>query len=144
MQDLELKLGIPLTYIHSWRMREFVKTIVLQKPVNHYKLLPWICTAIARVNLGLVVVCEVDGYRFYRMLVACAANVNNFKLRCRFPLFIDGSHMSRPYKGTFLVAYTLDANNHLFNFTYVIVCGEKIKEWVHFLEMVANCCRSVW
>jgi len=39
MQDLELELGIQLTYMQSWRAREFVRMMVLGRPVDHYKLL---------------------------------------------------------------------------------------------------------
>ena len=40
MQDLELELGIRLTYMKSWRAREFVRMMVLGRPDDHYKLLP--------------------------------------------------------------------------------------------------------
>ena len=87
----------------------------------------------------IVVVYEVDRCRFYRMFVAYAANVNGFKLGCRLVLFINGTHLSRPCQGTMFTAYVLDADNHLFNFAYAIICGEKIEEWVWFLEMVTQC-----
>ena len=92
-----------------------------------------------RVNPGSVAVCEVDGCRFYRMFVTYAANVNGFKLGCRLTLFVDGTHLSEPYQGTMLAVCALDADKHLFNFAYAIVCGEKIEEWVWFLEMVTQC-----
>ena len=91
--------------------------MVLGRQVDYYKLVPWMCEAIVRENLGSVAVCEVDGCRFYRMFMAYAANVNGFKLGCRLVLFVDGMHL-------------LDADNHLFNFAYAIVCDEKIEEWV--------------
>jgi len=139
MQDLELELGIRLTNMQSWRVREFVHMMVLGKPVDHYKLLPWMCAAIVRANPGSVAVCEVDGCRFYRMFVAYATNVNGFKLGCRIVLFVDGTHLSVPYQGTMLASCALNADNHIFNLAYAIIYGEKIKEWVWFLEMVAQC-----
>ena len=48
IHDLELELGICLTYMQSWRIREFVHTIILGQPEDHYKLLPWMCAAIVR------------------------------------------------------------------------------------------------
>ena len=143
MQDLELELGIHLTCMQTWRATEFVCMMVLGRPVDHYKLLPWMCAAIVRANPGSIAVCEVDGCRFYRMFVAYAANVNGFKIGCRLVLFVDGTHLSGPYQGMMLAACALDADNHLFNFVYAIVCGEKIKEWVWFLEMVAQCLRGL-
>ena len=73
------------------------------------------------------------------MFVVHAANVNDFKIGCRKIQFMYDTHLSKPYKGTLLAACMLDADNHLFNFAYDIVCGEKIEEWVWFLEMVAQC-----
>jgi len=91
-----------------------------------------------RANPRSVTVCDVDRCWFYRMFVAYAANVNGLKLGCRLVLFVDGTHLSRPYKGTLLSACALDTDNHLFNFAYAIVCSEKIEEWVWFLEMVTQ------
>ncbi|KAJ8426909.1 hypothetical protein Cgig2_027258 [Carnegiea gigantea] len=74
-----------------------------------------------------------------RMFVVHAVNVNGFKLGYRKILFVYDTLLSKPYKGTLLAACMLDADDHLFNFAYDIVCGEKIEEWVWFLEMVAEC-----
>jgi len=74
IQDLELELRIRLTYMQSWRAREFVRMMVLGRPDDHYKLLSWMCTAIVRANPRSVAVCELDGYRFSWLFVAYAAN----------------------------------------------------------------------
>ena len=108
MLDLELELGIRLTYMQSWRAQEFVQMMVLGQPEDHYKLLPWMCIAIVRANPESVAFCEVEESRFQRMFVAYAANINGFKMGCRMMLFVDGCHLSRPYKGTCLL-YTSDA-----------------------------------
>ena len=52
-------------------------------------------------------------------------------------LFVDGYQLSGPYKGTIL-AYTLDADNHLFNFTYTIVSSNSVENWVWFLQSVTD------
>jgi len=108
MQDLELELGICLTYMLSWRVRQFVQMMVLGKLVDHYKLLPWMCKAIVRANPGSIAVCEVDGCRFYRIFMVYATNVNGFKVGCKLVLFIDGTRLSRPHKRTLLPACALD------------------------------------
>jgi len=99
MLDLELELGIRLTYMQSWRAREFVRMMVLGRPEDHYKILPWMCAAIVRANPESVAFCEVEDSRFQRMFVAYAANINGFKLGCCMMLFVDGCHLSGPYKG---------------------------------------------
>ena len=76
--------------------------VVLGKPVDHYKLLPWICAMIVRANPGSVAVCEVEVCRFYRMFVAYAANINDFKLGYKLVLFVDGTHLSGLYQATML------------------------------------------
>jgi len=50
MQDLELELGIRLTYMQLWRVREFVRIMVLGRPADYYKLLPLMYAAIVRAN----------------------------------------------------------------------------------------------
>jgi len=97
------------------------------------------CAAIGRANPGLVEFCKVEGSRFIRMFVVYAANVNGFKLACKKILFVDGCHLSEPYKGTLLAACALDVDNHLFNFAHGIVCGEIIKDWIWFLQIVMEC-----
>ena len=54
-------------------------------------------------------------------------------------LFVDGCHLSGPYKGTMLAACPLDADNHLFNFLYEIVSSKSVEEWVWFLQSVVDC-----
>ena len=71
--------------------------------------------------------CKVDEYRFYRIFVAYAANVNDFKLGCKLVLFVDGTHLNGPYQGTMLAACTLDADNHLFNLHTPLFVVKKLK-----------------
>ena len=82
------------------------------------------------MNLRFVAFCMVNVSRFNRKFVIYAANVNDFKLWCRMILVVDGTRLNGPFKGTLVAACTLDADNHLFNFTYGIVCGETIAKWV--------------
>jgi len=40
IKDLELEYGITLSYMQSWTVREYVRLLVMEKSVDHYKLLP--------------------------------------------------------------------------------------------------------
>ena len=40
IKDLKLGLGMTLSYMQSWRVREYVQMLVMGKLVDHYKLLP--------------------------------------------------------------------------------------------------------
>lgn len=79
--------------MQTWRAREFVRMMVLGRPMDPYKLFPWMCAVIVRANLGSVAVCEVDECRFYRMFVAYATNINGFKLGCRLVLFVGSYYL---------------------------------------------------
>jgi len=54
-------------------------------------------------------------------------------------MFVDGTHLSGPYKRTLVAACALDGDNHLFSFAYGVVSGEKTEEWVWFLSIIAEC-----
>ena len=119
-----------------------MRLIVLRRPIEHYKLLLWMCVAIMRVSLGSVAFCEVEGSRFRRTFIAYTANVNGFKLRCRMILFVDGTHLSRPY-GPWLLSMPWMQTTTYSILRKGIVCGEKIEEWVWFLETIAECLRGL-
>ena len=50
MKDLELELGLRMTYKKAWWAREYVRLLVMGRPKDHYELLPWMCAAIKREN----------------------------------------------------------------------------------------------
>jgi len=125
MKDLKLELGIMLSYIQSWRAREYVRLLVMGKAADQYKLLLWMCAAIVRVNPDSRAFVKLDGCKFKRMFVAFGAALNGFILGCRQMLFIDGTHLSRPYEGTMLAAVALDADNLIFDVAYATVGGDQ-------------------
>ena len=127
MKDLELELGMTLSYIQSWRAREYVRLLVMGKPVDHYKLRLWMCATIECRNPDSTAFVELDGCGFKCMFVALGASLNGFILGCRKMLFVDGTHFSGPYEGIMLVVVALDANNHVFDVAYAVVGGETNK-----------------
>jgi len=139
MQDLELELGIRLTSMQLWRVREFLRIMVLGKPEDYCKLLSWMCAVTIRASPRSMAFCEVHELGFHKIFMEYGTNINRFKLGCRMILFVDGFHLNGPYKGTTLAACALDANNHFLNFTYAIVSSETVEDWVQFLQSVAEC-----
>jgi len=137
IKDLELELGIMLSYMQSWRERDYVRLLVLEKPVDHYKLLP-LCAAIVRANADSKAFIELDGCRFKHMFVAFGATLNCFILGCK-NMFVDGTHLSGPYEGTMLAAVALDADNHVYDVAYAIIGGETDEDWLWFLTMLREC-----
>jgi len=138
MKDWELELGITLSYMQSWTVREYVRLLVMGKSVEHSKLLPWMCAAIERANPDSRAFVELDGCRFKCMFVSLGAALNGL-MGCRKMLFVDGTHLSGPYEGTLLSAIALDANNHVFNVAYAVVGGETNEDWLWFLSTLHEC-----
>lgn len=137
MKDLELELGVKLTYTQSWRARERVRMMVQGKPDDQYKILPWMCEAICRDNPGSTAICDLEGSRFKRLFVAYAACLNGFRY-CRPILFLGSSHLHGLCKGFMFVACGLDADNRLLNLAYAIVLAENNAEWLWFLEKLRD------
>jgi len=69
------------------------------------------------------------------MFVAYGASLNGFILGCRKILFLDGAHLSGPYKGTILSAVALDVDDELFD----VVSVENVDEWFWFLTVLREC-----
>ena len=82
---------------------------------------------------------ELDGCRFKRMFVGLGASLKGFVMGCRKMLFLNGTHLSGPYKGTMLAAVALDADDHLFDVAYAIVGGETNEDWLWFLTTLHEC-----
>jgi len=73
------------------------------------------------------------------MSVVYGASLNGFILGCRKILFIDGAHLSGPYKGPILSAVALDADDHLFGIAYAVVSAENVDEWFQFFTLLREC-----
>jgi len=139
LKDLQLEIGMKVSYMQCWRAREYVRVLANGRPNDHYKLLRWMCGAIVRANPDSRAFCELEGSRFRRLFVAYGASLNGFILGCRKILFVDGSHLSGPYEGTLLSAVALDADDHLFDVAYAIVAAENNDEWLWFLTVIREC-----
>ncbi|XP_054778280.1 uncharacterized protein LOC129286281 [Prosopis cineraria] len=81
--------------------------------------------------------------RFERLFIAYGCSISSFLRGCRAILYVDGCHLSGPYKGIMLSAYTYDADNDLFPVAYAIVSGETLEDWSWFLQNVKDITRSL-
>jgi len=64
MKDLELELGMKMTYIQAWRSQEYVRMLVMGRLEDHFKVLPWLCAVIVGANPDSRAFCEVEDSRF--------------------------------------------------------------------------------
>lgn len=65
---------------------------------------------------------------FERVFWAFKPCINGFK-HCMPVLSIDGTHLYEKYKGTLLVATSVDANFQVFPLAFAIVEGENTSSW---------------
>ncbi|XP_025644770.1 uncharacterized protein [Arachis hypogaea] len=107
-------------------------------------LIPWICNRLVETDPQTVAkwTCS-PGYQFEKLFIAYGCCVTGFLRGARPILFIDGCHLSGPYKGTLLVAFTCDANNDLFSITYAIVSAENNENWLWFLSNLKELTRLI-
>ncbi|XP_028782007.1 uncharacterized protein LOC114738152 [Neltuma alba] len=69
------------------------------------------------------------------MLIPCAC-VEGFLNGARPILYVDGTHLSGPYKGTLLSASAYDTDNELLPFVIVVVKGENLDDWTWFFHKI--------
>jgi len=139
LKDLQLELGMKVSYMQCWRAREYVRMLAMGRSEDHYKLLPWLCAAITWAKPDSRAFVELDGCRFKRIFVVLGAALNGFIMGCKNMPFVDGAHLSGAYEGSLLGAVGLNADNHLFDVEYAPLLSENNKDWVWFLSNVREC-----
>jgi len=50
LKDLQLELGMKVSYMQCWRAHEYVTMLAMGRPEDYYKLLLWLCAAITGAN----------------------------------------------------------------------------------------------
>ncbi|XP_047270431.1 uncharacterized protein LOC124899566 [Capsicum annuum] len=121
----------------------FIARITAPKLVNHKRIItPSDIIEDIKRELGLVL---------YYMMTWCAKEraLNILRGRptagykktptygfgyCRPVVVLDGSHMSGPYKGTFVSASTLDGAGHILPLAYGVVDSENDSSWMWFFQ----------
>ncbi|XP_028787196.1 uncharacterized protein LOC114743169 [Neltuma alba] len=107
------------------------------RPDHSYMLIPWICDRLKETDDKTVAKwVAARNNRFERVFIAYGCCIEGFIAGARHVLYIDGSHLSGPYKGTLLSASAYDADNELLPFAIAIVKGETLEDWTWFLHMI--------
>ncbi|XP_028763658.1 uncharacterized protein LOC114721933 [Neltuma alba] len=129
--------GVKLTYKQAYRAKEKALEEIQGRPEQSYMLIPWICQRLKETDEKTVAewVATVNNI-FERVFIAYGCCIEGFLSGARHILYIDGTHLSGPYRGTLLSASAYDADNELLPFAYAIVKGETYEEWAWFLNMI--------
>ncbi|XP_021725293.1 uncharacterized protein LOC110692565 [Chenopodium quinoa] len=112
---------------------------------SSYGRLPHFMQALQQSNPGTCVVWKykalVDGVYYNNMEVfervfwAFGPCIDSFK-HCMSVICIDGTHLYGKYKGTLLVATSVDANFQVFPLAFALVEGENTSSWSWFLGCI--------
>ncbi|XP_028755409.1 uncharacterized protein LOC114714806 [Neltuma alba] len=128
---LQRDYGVKLTYNQAYRAKEKALEDIDGKPDQTYMLIPWICDRLKETDDKTVAKwVAARNNRFERVFIAYRCCIEGFIAGARHVLYIDGSHLSGPYKGTLLSASDYDANNELLPFATTIVKGETLEDWI--------------
>ncbi|XP_028786037.1 uncharacterized protein LOC114741961 [Neltuma alba] len=130
---LKREYGIDLTYKQAYRAREKSLEDIYGRPEQSYMLIPWVCERIKETDEKSVAEWTAIGNRFERVFIAYGACIEGFLGGARHIMYVDGTHLSGPYKGTMLSASAYDADNELLPFAIAIVKGETLDDWTFFL-----------
>ncbi|XP_021740852.1 uncharacterized protein LOC110707150 [Chenopodium quinoa] len=134
-----------VTYRRAWYAREKAIAEVFGDWESSYGRLPHFMEALKQSNLGTVVVWKhkalVDGIYYSNMEVfervfwAFGPCFEGFK-HCMSVICIDGTHLYGKFKGTLLVATSVDANFQVFPLAFALVEGENTSSWSWFLGCI--------
>ncbi|XP_028755832.1 uncharacterized protein LOC114715203 [Neltuma alba] len=140
---LKREYGIDLTYKQAYRAREKSLEDIYGRPEQSYMLIPWLCERIKETDEKSVAEWTAIGNRFERVFIAYGACIEGFLGGARHIMYVDGTHLSGPYKGTMLSASAYDADNELLPFAIAIVKGETLDDWTWFFYMIKKILGSV-
>ncbi|XP_028752925.1 uncharacterized protein LOC114712539 [Neltuma alba] len=143
-RDLYREYGVRLNYSQAYRGRERALREIHGRAQDSYMAIPWICQRLIETDPNTSARWEgLDSNRFQRVFIAYGCSINGFLEGCRHILYIDGCHLSGPYRGTLISANAYDADNELFPLAYAIVSGETYDDWAWFLQNIKDITRSV-
>ncbi|XP_073022686.1 uncharacterized protein [Primulina eburnea] len=89
--------GVEINYFKAWKGKQLAKNQLRGDPVKSFKLLPAYLYMIEQVNPGSTTHLKVneDGFRYMRKVIS-----------------VDGTYLTRKYKGVLLIATAQDGNHH--------------------------------
>ncbi|XP_028772552.1 uncharacterized protein LOC114729679 [Neltuma alba] len=136
-KTLERDYGMKLTYKQAYRAKQKALEDIHGRPDQSYMLIPWICERLKETDNKTVAKWVANtNNTFERAFIAYGCCIEGFIAGARHVLYIDGCHLSGPYKGTLLSASAYDADNELLPFAIAVVKGETLEDWTWFLYMI--------
>ncbi|XP_038896223.1 uncharacterized protein LOC120084500 [Benincasa hispida] len=134
VEDMMRDDGVNISYDKAWRAREAAYDLTRGTPKYSYSILHAYGEAQKIENSGIVFEIELeDEVHFKYMFMALGPCIRGFA-SCRPCITVDGSHLKGKYKGTMLVAVSMDGNNQLYPLAYAIIDNETDRSWKWFMS----------
>ncbi|XP_054778400.1 uncharacterized protein LOC129286465 [Prosopis cineraria] len=104
-RDLYREYGVRLSYSQAYRGRKKALREIHGRAEDSYSIIPWIYDQLMETDPMTVAKWNASNDRFERLFIAYGCSISGFLGGCRAILYVDGCHLSGPYKGTMLSAY---------------------------------------
>ncbi|KAK8672126.1 hypothetical protein V6N13_110500 [Hibiscus sabdariffa] len=118
------------------RAKNLALEMVLGSHKGQYSMIYNYLGEIRKSNPGSTTILMLDNRVFLRMYICLHACKEGYKVGCRPVLSIDGCHLKGYYRGTFLAAVSVDANDIIYPIAYAVVEAETESSWNWFLSLL--------
>ncbi|XP_016497957.2 uncharacterized protein LOC107816730 [Nicotiana tabacum] len=134
IDDVKSDLGVDVSYMLAWRVKEKAMNFLRGEPVDSYKKLPGYLYTIDKTYPGSHLRIEKSSKNeFMYVYISLYAFIRGFD-HCRPIVVVDGSHLKSYYTGTFVSASTLDGAGHILPLAYGVIDSENDAAWTWFFE----------
>ncbi|XP_021729193.1 uncharacterized protein LOC110696224 [Chenopodium quinoa] len=130
-----------ISYKKAWSAKQIAIAEIFGDWEESYEILPQFMQAMVEANPGTIVhfanreTADPNLHIFQRVFWAFGPSIEGFQ-HCRPLITIDGTHLYGKYKGTLLIAMSVDANNQLFPLAFAIVECEDGNTWPWFMACI--------
>ncbi|XP_056695147.1 uncharacterized protein [Spinacia oleracea] len=130
-----------ISYKKAWLAKQKAIAYTFGDWEESFQILPHFMQEMKKANPGTVVhfanhrTADPNFEIFQRVFWAFGPSIQGFQ-HCRPIITIDGTHLYGKYKGTILIAMSVDANNQIFPLAFAIVEGENGDSWPWFMACI--------
>ncbi|XP_072074351.1 uncharacterized protein [Arachis hypogaea] len=143
--EVQSRFNYTISYRKAWLEKQKSIAKVFGGWEDSYQALPWWLSIIVQKMPGSVVQIETrplyngneeaHGVKIlHRVFWSFNPCIRAFR-HCKPLVQVDGTHLYRKYKGTFLVAVAQDGNQNIVPIAFALVEGETANAWHFFLEI---------
>nr|GFB44941.1 transposase, MuDR, MULE transposase domain protein [Tanacetum cinerariifolium] len=109
-------------------------------PYEAFEMLLYYCYNLEKKNEGTVTRIKTDDNGVFEMLfISIGASIRTFHNYLLLVLMIDATHLKGLYKGTNLVAVSMDGNNQIVPIAFGICKGETGLCWSWWMSVLKEC-----